>query len=81
MTSYDMYYVKCNIYIILLVATVITKPPQDKTLAWPNKVQFECQATSDDSTPVTIYWEKDDRPIQYQPGRIGKQPLIYNEYN
>ena len=48
----------------LSVRTVITVSPQDVhfTLGL-EEVRFHCEASSDDSTPVNITWEKDNAPI------------------
>ena len=58
------------------VATKFSLEPQSQTLEWHQEIVFECSATSDDSTPVTIYWERDDKPIQYEPGRIGRVYIV-----
>ena len=66
--------------------------PEDQELEYGSEVIWPCQATSDDSTPVTIKWERDDYPISYEPGRIEQmednslklitsilEPCCYNE--
>ena len=45
------------------------------------EVRFQCEASSDDSTPVTITWKKDNEPITistYQRITITSRELIIN---
>ena len=52
------------VLVCLAVRIVITVSPQDVhyTLGL-EEVRFHCEASSDDSTPVNITWEKDNAPI------------------
>ena len=54
----------CLVVFCPAVATVITKAPEDVSYTvGTEEVHFDCKATSDDSTPVLITWEKDDARI------------------
>ena len=46
--------------------------PQNQELEYGFEVLWPCAAISDDSTPVTILWEYEGYPIQYEPGHIEK---------
>ena len=50
--------------------TEIIVPPEDVELEYGKKVIFQCNAKSDDSTPVKIRWLKDKVEIQYINHRI-----------
>ena len=52
--------------------TVLTVVPEDQELKHGGELIWRCEATSDESTPVTIDWEHDGYPIVYEPGRIEK---------
>jgi len=50
--------------------TEIVTPPEDVELEYGKNVVFKCEAKSDDSTPVSIRWLKDNVQIQYIEHRI-----------
>ena len=50
--------------------TEIIVPPEDVELKYRSKVVFQCKAKSDDSTPVTVRWLKDNVQIPYVKHRI-----------
>ena len=52
--------------------TELTVKPQNQVLEYGSEVIWECAATSDASTPVTIDWEYESNPVIYEPGRIEK---------
>ena len=52
-------------HVCLTVLTKITSPPQDVHIAL-EEVRFNCEASSDDSTPVLITWKKDDTLISME---------------
>ena len=53
-----------QIFVFLTARTVILNAPQDVYFAiGVTEVRFQCEASSDDSTPVTITWKKDNDPV------------------
>lgn len=54
-----------NLFFII-VPTVIHVAPQNLTLGVDDReARFRCEASSDDSTPITITWRRDGEKIVY----------------
>ena len=48
----------------------MTVKPENVQLEYKKEVMFKCHAESDDSTPITYKWERDDKDLFPEPGRI-----------
>ena len=48
----------------------VTPKNQELDLLSDEDILLECQATSDDSTPITYQWERDGRLVKPEEGRI-----------
>ena len=69
-----------QILVCLTVRTMILNAPQDVYFVLGvTELRFQCEASSDASTPVTITWKKDNEPVNtYRWFTITSRELIIN---
>jgi hypothetical protein len=60
------YYCKVKQYVPSSVPTKIVIHPEYSPAELDVYVLLNCEATSDDSTPITIEWEYNDEPFKYE---------------
>ena len=81
-SAYAYSYPWWQILVYLTVRTMILNAPHDVYFALGvTKVRFQCEVFSDDSTPVTITWKKDNEPVSLNTYRwftITSSELIIN---
>jgi len=70
MATNEYNYTFADAYLNVLRRTVLTVDPEDHELEYGEEVIFKCAAETDDSTSVTIQWEKNGEPIFAEEGKI-----------